>query len=608
MPIITLRDYEKELSSNLILSGDQDVPEEWRVSVESSYDYDEELIRRRQKELIDVKPSDFVQFAIRMRDMKEQTFKPFSFDGREYLIPIYNTRRKRTLLKTSRQCEKSTMLGNKLLAYSCMQVAFNSLYVSPTQIQAKVFSEDRIKEPIDTSEYLRSWTTTKLMDSVSHKKFINRSQILLRYAFLSADRCRGIAGIDCLAIDELQDILQDNIPVIEQTTSHGDPAFRFFLYAGTPKSLDNPIELYWSKFSTQNEWAIPCHRHTYSAGGKITNKHWNILIDDRNIGLKGLICERCGHPISARDAECRWVAMNPNVLKDEKISERAYDGYHISQLMVEWIDWNDIVLNYTKYPKAQFFNEVLGISYDSGTKPLTRQDILNNCDPRLSLDGNFLDKLRMAIEGIYPVYAGIDWSGGSETSHTVLCLATYLKDEVGNSFFTPFYWRRFEAKEQDPEIQIRIIEEILDKWKVRRVGCDYGGGYWPNDKLTRRFGVDRIWKYQYANPKIKVKWEPGLKRYILHRSEVMSDVINAIKGGRVFRFPKWADFETPFANDFLSITAEFNETRRVMMYQKSLNGTDDSFHALTTCFLASMIDHPRPQVIAFNDMTSYTEF
>ena len=31
--------------------------------------------------------------------------------------------------------------------------------------------------------------------------------------------------------------------------------------------IDNQIEDIWANQSTQNEWAIPCHRHSYLGGG-----------------------------------------------------------------------------------------------------------------------------------------------------------------------------------------------------------------------------------------------------------------------------------------------------------------------------------------------------
>ena len=92
----------------------------------------------------------------------------------------------------------------------------------------------------------------------------------MRYAFLNADRVRGIPA-DMVCIDEIQDVLTDNIPVIEECVSHS--SFKYKLYAGTPKSLDNTLESLWVEDSTQNEWVVPCD----SCGGG-DYRHWNICL------------------------------------------------------------------------------------------------------------------------------------------------------------------------------------------------------------------------------------------------------------------------------------------------------------------------------------------
>src|SRR4051812_48024151 len=254
-----------------------DMPEEWDYEPEPEDAFDPEIFLRHAKNLINITPSEFTEFAIRMPNKETQTFDPFSFGDRKYLRQVYDTPSKRTLLKCGRQVEKSTLLGNKLLSYSCIVTSLNSLYVSPTNQQTKVFSQDRLKEPIETSEYLKAWTTTKLSDNVFLKKFINRSQITMRYAFMNADRCRGIPA-DVICLDELQDLLTDNIPVIEECASHSN--IKIFMYSGTPKSLDNTIEYYWSAYSTQNEWIVPCYRHLIKTPAGITKIHWNVLSED----------------------------------------------------------------------------------------------------------------------------------------------------------------------------------------------------------------------------------------------------------------------------------------------------------------------------------------
>lgn len=591
MPFQIIEDraaYDRERAQNVIVtsSGEPALKEEWDYEPDPEDTFDGEYFSERSKDLVNVTPSLFTEFAVRMPNKENGTYVNFNFGERRYLRQVYDTPSRRTLLKCGRQVEKSTLLGNKLLSYSCIVTALNSLYVSPTNQQTKVFSQDRLKEPIETSEFLKAWTTTKLSDNVFLKKFINRSQITLRYAYLNADRVRGIPA-DLICLDELQDLLTDNIPVIEECASHSH--LKIFMYSGTPKSLDNTIEFYWTAYSTQNEWTVPCHRHAIKTPNGITRQHWNILSED-HIGETSLICDRCKEPISAQDDAAQWVSLNPGIIKQ---IPKPYEGYRIPQLMVPWISHDDIVQKQKTYSRSKFYNEVLGLSYDSGTRPLTRQDVIDNCDPHILLTDSYQEKVRGTVAEAFPVYMGVDWGSG-EQSMTVAALGTYLND----GRFTLFYFHRFEGRETEPLIQIEEIKRLITRWRVQLVGCDYGGGYWPNDELIRTFGWEKVIKYQYSTPTTKVKWEDGLKRFLVNRNEVMSDVFNALKRRDVFRLPNWENFQNPYGADFLNIFSEYSEQTRQNVYKKSPNCTDDAFHAMLYCFLASMIRHPRPDIIA----------
>ena len=218
--------------------------------------------------------------------------------------------------------------------------------------------------------------------------------------------CRGIPA-DYVLIDEFQDILLENVPVIEECASHSE--YRFFTYSGTPKSLDNPLEFYYRRFSTQNEWAVPCKRHGVEKDP--STWHWNIL-DEHNIGKKGLICDKCRKPISAADPDCQWAALNPkpNV-------ERPFEGFRIPQLMVPWIDWADILDKQRKYSRSKFYNEVLGLSYDSGVRPLTQADVKDNCNPKLSM--RYYKKVAEKYKAQMPVFMGLDWGCHDEETRVL---------------------------------------------------------------------------------------------------------------------------------------------------------------------------------------------
>jgi len=875
-----------------------------------------------------VLPSSFTEYAFRMPGM--DGYENFTFNGRRHLRQIYDTPFRRILLMCGRQVEKSTLLGNMALSYSCLIPSYKVLYVSPSATQTKTFSNDRIKEPIETSPVLKTFTTHMLSQNVFEKQFINRSKITLRNAFLNADRARGVPA-NLLDIDEIQDILADNIPVIEQCLSHSPEQLKRYIYSGTPKTLDNVIEDYWANRSTQNQWVVPCDC-TMGEGGR----YWNIL-GEKNIGLAHLICEKCGKRIYPMGDDAQWACS----IEYDPV-HTPFEGYRIPQLMVPWLDWDELLYNYDHYGRNKFYNEVLGVSFDTGLRPLTTAQIraccsdnvymvdahkyqslgfgqeifagidwgchdeetriltetgfkyfkdltdddkvaqwdpdsremtfvlpkvrtvrdwdqpllhlktkggmdlmvththrmrvgmsqgerwvtesagelakrggnvkfvgalnwvgekresfvlpglpvspgysgscdatysmgdwlellgylitegglcfdgdrpsclkmsqretvnhetylkMQHCMERMSIpfstfpnpktgdvnwtiygkqywqwyadnigtacdtkripreflelapeqlwvlframvDGDGYDDpredctggalystskglcedfqelcIRLGLRAVvrlhkpaegnrktrwrvlwsmagdyafntpstsieYVPYKGrvyccavptgyivterngcISYQGNTgEHSYTVLTLGTYM----GNRFRV-FYMHRFMGEDTEPERQMQKIEEILRAYNVRIIGTDYGGGHYPNDFLTRRFGRERVMKYQYAaRLSAKVRWESKLQRWIVHRTEAMSAIFAAIKRGGIFEFPRWQEFKEPYGQDMLNIFSEYNERIRMIQYGHTAGKTDDAFHSLLYCFLASMIVKPRPDVIAPN--------
>lgn len=881
-------------------------------------------------ELANLTLSEFTEVAFRMpRSDGVPGFENFSFEGRRHMRQIYDTPARRIHLMCARQVEKSTYLGNRALAYSSLIPSFLTLYVSPTSTQTKTFSNDRIRQPIATSDILRSFTNSMLSQNVFEKRFVNFSTITLRNAFLNADRTRGIAAW-MLLLDEFQDLLSDNIPIIEQCTSHAPEKWKQYCYAGTPKSLDNNIEYYRSGFaqgrpmSNQGEWVVPCHRH-----GGDTGKWWNIL-GEKHIGKKGLICEKCGELINPQDSAAQWASL---------VSGGVFESYRIPQLMVPWKAWDEILLDYARYPRDKFYNEVLGLSYDSGMRPLNMGQVRECCDEKVTMHPDYLEQFKTQDN---PIFAGIDWgchdeetriltergfvffrdlhdddrvaqwdpdtrkmtfvvpkvrtvrewhkqllhfktrggldlmvtdthrmrvgtsqgerwvtesagevaarggnvhfvghvgwdgqeramftlpglpvslgyrgsedrsfkmedwlellgyliteggvcydkgrpscvkmsqretvnhetylkmqacldrmnipftafpnpetgdvnwtikgkqfwkwyadnigtspdtkrlpreflelsknqlrilfqalvdgdgytdpregcTGGAfystskglcedfqeicirlglrcvvrlhkpaegnrktcwralwsegrdyqfntpsssvekvnyngkvyccavpsgyivterngcvsyqgntgENSYTVLTLGTYVASK-----FTVIYAHRFTGTELDPETQLKMIEELLSEFKVLVIGTDYGGGFHQNDFLMRKFGPLRLAKFQYmAKCRRKVEFEPKLRRYKVFRTEVMSDIFNAIKRKQL-AFPRWVEFKEPYAQDMCNIFSEYNETLRMTQYSHRQDRPDDTFHSVLYCFLASMIRHPRPDIIA----------
>jgi len=544
-----------------------------------------ETVVKRPDNRVEVSPSEFTEFAINIP--VAGAISPFSFDERPYLPLIYDLQSPRVLMKCARQTEKSTGLGNISVAYSSLNVAFKVLFVTATAQQATVFSVDRIREVIEISPIIHNLTTTKLAQNVFFKQLRNRSQIRIRYAFLSADRVRGISA-DLILIDEIQDIATQNIPVIEQCASHS--SWKLYRYSGTPKSMDNTIQIYWDQFSTQNEWAVPCEGLGLDEKGC---GNWNIL-GERNIGKKGPICAKCGKYINPLGGKAQWVAKQPKTNNNR--DRVTFEGFRIPQLMVPWIinneeAWNDNVLfAYNRYERALFYNEVLGLSYDSGSRPLTRSQVQACCRDDIEMT----EVRKNAARCDDGVYAGIDWGTAENESYTVITLGGYI-----GGVFTIFYAHRFTGPEVEPTAQLEAIAKLLVGVNFKLAGTDYGGGYYTNDWLMRTFGPEKIKKYQYVGKQLqKIKWQDKLGRFTMHKSEIMSDIFNAIKRGpEIIRFPNWEQWQEIHAVDMLNIFSEYSEQLRMTQYKISPGKSDDTFDAVVYCFLASMIIRQRPDIL-----------
>jgi hypothetical protein len=202
-----------------------------------------------------------------------------------------------------------------------------------------------------------------------------------------------------------------------------------------------------------------------------------------------------------------------------------------------------------------------------------------------------LDSLQ-ARSNAEPFFAGIDWGSGSN-SYTVLTLATYVDNR-----FRVVYMHRFVGEDTDPDIQIAKIIDICKRFHVALIGADYGYGFGMNSRLVREFGTNRVHTFQHmARINKRVVWDPKMLRWKIHRTEVMSAIFEAIKKGKA-QFPRWEEFQKPFAEDFTNIYSEYNEKLRMIMYDHKAGSPDDSFHSFMFCWLASMIMIRRPDIIA----------
>lgn len=485
---------------------------------------------------------------------------PFSFKGREYLRSVYNSPYPKRFIKAGRQVEKSTTLCNIATAELYCHPFLNGLYVSSSSQQTSVFSGSVHKAMLMESPLLNGpWYkpgSSIFTDKVFEKQFTNYSRMFYRYAFLTADRVRGIS-CRLLEIDEIQDILLKNIPIMEECTSHYMQD-RIWLYAGTPKTYENSIEAYWKR-STMKEWIVMCHNAKC--------EHLNIL-GEENVKEKGLVCERCHDLIDPRNG--MWARFGDK--------ESEFDGYRITQLMVPWTVWKELWIKYKEYPKQQFYNEVLGLSCASSVSVITQHDLMRAC----AMGGYPMYASRPKDMYFQSLFGGVDWGAG---------LGSFTVHVIGgfhDNVFHVVYMKKYDPARIDAAEIIQDIAKTNFRFKVIKCGSDWGSGFMENLELQKAMRPVQVWQYYSSGTqKSKLTWNKKGKFWVINRNAIIGDLFTAIKQTRV-RFFKWEEFKE-FSMDFLGVFPDFHTHTRVLYFNHPADTPDDFVHATNYARTSAMI-------------------
>jgi hypothetical protein len=281
--------------------------------------------------------------------------------------------------------------------------------------------------------------------------------------------------------------------------------------------------------------------------------------------------------------------------------DATLEGFRIPQLLMPYSYaydprifnrmWREILNKWKIYPRAQFYNEVLGISYDSGDKPITRDDLRACCVgdrmlplhlPTTTLDPRIANGL---------VFCGVDWGTGG-ASKTVFSACHYQGD-----VFNVFYMKKFEGPEADPEYIVPAILQLLERVRADLVGVDWGFGFGLNSRIRQGFGADKTFEFSHSQmQREKIKYDPSANVFVTNRTAVMSDLFRLIKQGGFSLDVSWPELrDTGFSQDFL---CNHREATRVgkMIFNHPPGTADDALHSVLFAFMTSLSRYPRPDL------------
>lgn len=514
--------------------------------------------------------------------------KPYNLTRHFPFEPFFNTFMPRKLvLKTGRQVSKSTSLAAQGVVIANCIPYFNTLYVTPLFEMIRRFSNNYVRGFIEESPVKNLWTSTLTSSNVLQRSFTNKSNMFFSFAFLDADRTRGL-NCDKIAYDEVQDLDRTFMPIIRETMS-GSPYGGIEQYAGTPKTLDNTLEKLWRE-SSQAEWLIPCVACHYE---NVPSMYHDL---DEMIGKwhpdigpdrPGTICAKCGRPIDPRKGF--WVHAYPDRIA-------TFAGYHVPQIIMpmhygDKDKWQILVGKRDGLfgtPSNVFYNEVCGESFDTGSKLVTMTELQ---EAGVLHENTLEEALKVNLGKYIRRILAVDWGGGGEeeTSWTAYAVLGMLPD---SSIECIYGFRSNEP--HDFKGEARRCLDLIGKFGCSHLVHDYSGAGAFREKYVIDAGFDYtrvipVW-YVPAASQALFRFVPASDQhprdhYKCDKARSLVLTCSQIKDKRLrfFKYDYQGEDRPGLMNDFLALVEEKvigTGSRDVYKIIKQQNSTDDFAQAV----------------------------
>jgi hypothetical protein len=543
--------------------------------------------------------------------------KPMSLRNFFPMEPWYRIRDipPRQLLLCGRQISKSLTLVASNVLKTAATPFMNTIFVTPLFEQVRRLSNEYVRVIIEDSPMARILTSSKTSEQVLHRSFCNGSNLYFTYAFLDAERARGIPG-DVLVLDEFQDINLDFLPILESCLDASP--YGLVQMSGTPKTSERGIEVSWQN-SSKAEWTMKCrHCSKYNMASMETGL-WKML---KPAGFSCMYCEQLLFP------EDGFFYHNVKSKAD------SFPGWHIPQPIMPMHyanphKWATLMRRKDEWPTYRFLNEVLGVSSDTGVKLITREEIQNVCTLPWQLD----EAQALVQRNNYTnVVMSVDWGAGAAgelrkrrgqlevidgtASFTVIAITGLAP----NGDVHLLYAERLGANMGDVA-EAKRVTHLYFLFKCSWFAHDYGGAGFLRETAVVQAGLPytSVIPLTYAssvhlpiisyNPPTEARVRHS---YTLDKARSLTLTCLALKGGMI-RFPKWeeqtinmGEDETTIVgsaslySDFLALipgrTSSYTRSD-TMLIARNPRMTDDFCHALNFgCAALWHISHQYPKI------------
>ncbi len=295
-------------------------------------------------------------------------YRPFSFEGHEYLKALYDDTAQHIVL------EKAAQIGGTVWAllrsiHACL-CGLNVAYYFPTRSDVIEFSKSRVGPLLAENEFI----STKMKDTdTAGLKQIGEAFIYFR-GMQSTVQMKSIP-VDQIVFDELDEAEPSAKALAKERLAHSD--FKRIIELSNPSLPGYGVDEQFQK-SDQRHWTLKCPScGSWTALDKEFPKKLGQevrIILPRKDGSYYRACPKCGGELDLAAGE--WVPDLPG---------RKIHGYRISQLHSAKVDPGEILEEYrtTRYPD-RFFNLKIGFAWSDLERRLDMMTVLSMCQDDLS--------------------------------------------------------------------------------------------------------------------------------------------------------------------------------------------------------------------------------
>lgn len=467
----------------------------------------------------------------------------------------------------------STGISAHVVMLSACIPFFNTIMVAPRFEQIRRLSTNFVRPFIELSPIKNLLVGPSSTQSVLQKSFRNHSELLFTFAYLDAERTRGLSGSQ-LIIDEVQDMDPSHLPILGECLSASRWKLKKFM--GTPRGKGNTLSKLYDD-SSQAEWLIKCHH-----GGC---GHWNIPAlefdllkmigsyrSDISEDAPGLVCAKCQNPLRPRTG--RWIHGYPE-------RRWTFAGYHLPQVIfpMHYADKEAWKLLLAKQrgagntPMNVFLNECLGVPFDLGSQIVTVTDLKRACVLEHHNKIEEASAPEVLHRYLYRMLA-CDWGGGGGSGpkdRPVSFTSIAVLGVTGDGKIDVIYGHR-SLRMHEHEYEAKLCLHLMHRFKCSHIAHDFNGAGALRETFLIQAGLppERIVPIAYHGnvgaPIMAFRGMTGVSArsyYAVHKSQSLALTCQQIKHGRLRFFQDdYLNADEPgLVRDFLALKEEQKDSR-----------------------------------------------